>query len=79
MSRFVEWGGELWGREVFNPPFNLPPGVCTWCGGLGVVPEQIDEERFDVAVPCWQCQMFCKQCRHWVTRQNHTCRMESKP
>ena len=71
MSRFVEWGGKLWGRGFFEPPLDLPAGTCVQCGGLGVVPEQIDEERYDVAVPCWRCRMFCKTCKDWVEREGH--------
>lgn len=75
MSRFVEWGGKLWGRSFFEPSLwePLPPGTCPRCGGLGVVPEQIDEERYDVAVQCPSCQMWCKVCRKWVKREGHQC------
>lgn len=73
MSRFVEWNGKLWGRSFFDPPDDLPPGTCGWCGGLGVVPERIDEERFDVAVRCQHCQKFCTGCRQWVKRDGHEC------
>jgi hypothetical protein len=74
MSRFVEWEGKLWGRGFFDPPLDLPPGACGWCGDLGVIPEQIDEERFDVAVPCPHCRMFCRPCNAWVVRRDHRCK-----
>jgi len=45
MSRFVNWRGKHWERGFFDPPPDLPKGTCPQCGVLGVVPEQIDEER----------------------------------
>ena len=79
MSRFVEWGGKYWERWFFEPPLDLPKGACPNCGGLGVVAEQIDEERYDVAVPCHYCRMYCKTCKNWVKRANHQCSLEAKP
>lgn len=79
MSRRVEWGGKYYDRGLFDPPLNPPPGVCPRCGGSGVVAEQIDEDRCDVAVPCFRCQMFCKPCNDWVKREGHTCKGEAKP
>lgn len=78
MSRFVEWGGKLWEKCLFDPPPNPPPGVCPHCGGMGAVFEQIDEERFDVLVPCHHCRMYCKSCKDWVKRDNHTCKVQEK-
>lgn len=78
MSRYVEWGGKLWERGFFNPPLKLSPGTCPNCGGLGVVPESIDEERYDVAVPCHYCRMYCKTCGKYVKRKDHVCG-EAKP
>lgn len=78
MSRLVEWGGKYWGREFFRPPLVLPPGACPHCGGLGVVPEQYDEERYDAAVPCYHCQVYCKTCKTYVKRAGHEC-VEAKP
>lgn len=73
MSRFVEWRGKLWERLFFDPPLDLPPDTCGHCGGLGLVPEQIDEERYDVAVACPWCRVFCQTCHNWVTRTGHKC------
>ena len=73
MSRYVEWHGKLWPRSLFEPPLDLPPGTCTWCGGSGITFEQIDEDRLDVAVQCQRCQMWCKVCRGWVARSGHGC------
>jgi hypothetical protein len=79
MSRFVEWGGKYWERAFFEVPLDLPPGVCGHCGGLGVVPESIDEERYDVAVHCPWCRLFCRHCRAWVKRAEHVCPVQGKP
>ena len=77
-SRWVEWGGKHWSASFFDVPYDLPPGLCARCGGLGVVPETIDEERFDVAVPCERCHMWCTACRAWVKREEHVCRTGAK-
>ena len=79
MSRFVEWRGKIWPRSFFDPPIDLPPGACGWCGGLGEIPEQIDEEKADMMVPCPHCRMWCKPCRAWVKRAGHNCYQETKP
>lgn len=73
MSRWVEWRGTSLPRGLFDPPLDLKPGTCPRCGGLGVVPERIDEEKYDVAFPCQDCRMFCKTCRKWVKRAGHKC------
>ena len=77
MSQWVEWGGKLWHYRFFQPDLDLKPGTCPTCGGLGVVPQQIDDERYDIAVPCDRCKMFRKTCKQWVKREGHTC--ETKP
>lgn len=69
---WVRWHDELFPSLMFGELIHSP-GICSWCGGLGVVPEQIDEERFPVAVPCGHCQMHCDHCRKWVTREHHQC------
>lgn len=55
MTHWVEWNGKNWPRSFFELPLDLPPGACPWCSGLKVVPIEIDEERYDVAVTCPQC------------------------
>ena len=79
MSRFVAWGGKFWGRGFFYPPLDLPAGACPRCGGLGVVAESIDEERYDVAVACPECQGWCSACRQHVRRSGHVCAGKAKP
>jgi len=73
-SRLVNWGGVLVPRKVFEPGPDLPQGTCLRCGGLGVVPECIDVDRYDDAVPCPECRMFCVRCQRWVNREGHECR-----
>lgn len=68
----VNWDGKLIPRCVVEPDLNPPKGSCTRCGGLGRVPEQIDEDRHDVMVPCFMCQMFCKTCGRWRAKV-HVC------
>lgn len=68
----IRWHDDLFPSFMFGELVHSP-GVCVFCGGLGVVPEQIDEDRFPVAVPCWRCQVHCGRCRKWVTKEGHTC------
>lgn len=69
MSRRVEWRGRLFGSGLFDMATLDPlPDSCPRCGGLGLVAESIDEERFDVAVACPQCRIYCKSCDKWVER-----------
>jgi hypothetical protein len=71
VSRFVDWGGKHWGREFFTHP--AAADECPRCGGLGVIPTEIDGARYDVAVPCPKCRMYCKDCKRWVKPAGHTC------
>jgi len=73
MSRYVHDGGRYWPRVLFDPPVNPPAGECMHCGGTGVRAESIDEERYDVLVPCRWCQTFCKVCDKWVQKAGHEC------
>jgi hypothetical protein len=50
------WKGKLWPRSLFDPPIDSPPAACPICGGIGLVAESIDEERYDVMVECWRCK-----------------------
>jgi hypothetical protein len=72
MSRLVEWDGRLIPRALIEPDLNPPPGTCSRCGGLGSIPEQLDDDRLPVMVPCYRCREFCKTCRKWL-RKGHTC------
>ena len=71
MSDWVEWDGSLLPSFLFVTWRDEKPGSCPACGGLGVVPVTVDEERFDVAFPCHQCKMFCQTCKRWVHREGH--------
>jgi len=75
-GRWVKWGNRLVPRSVVEPDFDPDrylPGLCPRCGGAGMVAETLDEEQFDVACACPQCQMFCHACNAWVKREGHTC------
>lgn len=72
-SRFIEWGGHIIPRVAAEMDLNPPAGTCPRCGGLGVYPESIDSERFDVMVPC-VCRVFCRPCKNWVNKSGHTCK-----
>jgi hypothetical protein len=48
-------------------------GGCPQCGGLGVLVETIDAERYDVTVPCWACRRYCKACDKYVKKEGHEC------
>jgi hypothetical protein len=52
----------------------LPPGVCVHCGGLGVVPEKVDDDLLDEMVPCFWCRRYCKACGQWVQKSGHECK-----
>jgi len=55
MSHYVMWRGKPWPRS-FLEPLDVAPEACPRCGGVKVIAEQIDEERYDVAVTCPQCK-----------------------
>ena len=76
-GRWVTYQGKLVPRSVIQPD-EILPGLCPNCGGSGLVAETLDEEQFDVAVPCPTCQDFCFNCKKWVTREGHKCE-EAKP
>lgn len=68
--QYVEWAGKLVPRSLVEG-FPGREGSCGYCQGLGLVPEQLDEDRWPVMVPC-VCQRYCKVCQKWVTRDGHT-------
>jgi hypothetical protein len=72
MSRYVTRGGKLYPARFFDP-LNPKPGDCPHCGGTGEYPESIDEERYDVMVPCFMCRRFCTVCKQWVKKIGHEC------
>jgi hypothetical protein len=61
-------------RSLWDFELTLKPGTCTACGGIGVLLENIDEERHDVTVPCWKCRTFCKACDRYVKKTGHECK-----
>jgi hypothetical protein len=71
-------------RDPYNPttswPFeeDAPPGACIECAGAGEVLDVIDEERLPVTVPCHRCQVFCKPCGRYVSKEGHRCMTASK-
>jgi hypothetical protein len=70
----VRSGRELFSRSEVLPPLDLKPGVCVHCGGLGAVPEMIDEELPDAMVPCDWCRVYCKACDKYVLKTGHDCK-----
>jgi hypothetical protein len=71
-GHWVKHQGRLVSRSTIESDEFLP-GLCPNCHGSGLVAETIDEEQFDVAVPCPTCQDFCFECKKWVTREGHQC------
>jgi hypothetical protein len=49
------------------------PRACPWCGDSGTLFEEIDEERWPVAVPCWNCRVYCGACKRDVPKKRHVC------
>jgi hypothetical protein len=74
MSRYVQVGKHIFPASMFEPDLKPPPGACKQCGGRGSLVETIDSERFDVLVPCWSCQTFCKTCNRYVKKGGHECK-----
>lgn len=73
-SRFVEWDGRLVPASLFDATDDLTRKPdCGICCDRGVVQETIDEERYDVMVPCWNCRQFCKACNKHVRKSGHEC------
>jgi hypothetical protein len=73
-GHWVEDGGQLVPRFFFDPPdLQYRRDVCKVCDGTGVTLETLDEERYDVAMPCWSCRMLCKVCNKYVKKAGHEC------
>jgi len=75
---FVSEGGHLVPRTLFEPT-SLGPYSCPQCCDTGVSIERIDEERYDVVVPCWACRRFCKPCNKYVAKKGHECPTKGEP
>ena len=72
MSRWVQWGDKIVPAFLLEPELNQR-AECRLCGDSGYLLETIDEERYDVAVPCWKCRVFCKACDKHVRKAGHQC------
>jgi hypothetical protein len=70
--RFVEWDGKLVPYAMVAIRETIAPGTCAICGGLGRVPEQLDDDRLPVMAPCWSCREYCKKCAAWK-KKGHMC------
>jgi hypothetical protein len=66
-------GDALVREQIQEAARTAPPGACPWCGGSGIQFDQIDEERPEVAVPCFYCRVFCYLCKRDVPKKGHTC------
>ena len=73
MSQWASWKGRPFPRRLLMPHPSDPPGSCVECGGLGMVPERLDEERMDVMVACWRCTTWCNICGKRVAKSAHVC------
>jgi hypothetical protein len=66
-------------RDPYNPTTRWPweedplPGACPECAGAGVVLMDYDEEREPATVACQRCQVFCKPCGRYVSKEGHRC------
>ena len=73
-NRWVQWGDRIVPATLFEPrDFKYRPDACKTCDDTGVTVETIDEERYDVVVPCWRCRVFCKACNKHVKKSGHQC------
>ena len=66
----VDWDGALIPRALVEDV--QVKGACPSCGGLGLIPEQIDSDRWPTVVPCDRCRRYCATCRKWVEKKDHT-------
>ncbi len=73
MGKWVKWRGQTVPRTLMEPEVNPPASACRHCGGAGEVPETIDDEKYDVMVPCHMCRTYCKACAKWVKKSGHDC------
>lgn len=72
-SNYVKWGRNLVPRFLCEPD-DFRPGECSRCGGLGLIPEMIDDEQHEEMVPCFMCREYCKACGNWVRKSGHECK-----
>jgi hypothetical protein len=72
--RYIRMGRKHVPAFLCESPLDAPKGACPHCGGSGSIPESIDDERYDVLVPCVWCQEYCKACADWVKKSGHECK-----
>lgn len=53
--------------------------ICQRCGGTGKVREVSGEYAQDDMLPCLACQMFCRGCHQWVSKDGHECECRQEP
>lgn len=74
-GNWVKWNGKLMARPFVDDALQIK-GACVECGGLGVVPMEIDEERPDEMVPCWKCREKCRACGAYFRKgTEHLCKV----
>jgi len=79
---WVESDGRIMPSTIFEPTREqIRSAACKLCGDSGVLIECIDEERYNVTVPCWKCQEYCRICDKHVAKTGHKCvpKKEKKP
>jgi hypothetical protein len=74
-SHWVQWGDRIMPRFTVEPTdLKYRRDACKVCDDLGVTLETIDEERYDVAMPCWSCRKYCETCKQYVRKSGaHQC------
>lgn len=71
MSKFVNFQGQAIPAVLFEPQLKTRY-ECTICSDTGYTREHIDNERFDVMAPCWNCRPYCKICKRSRNKE-HAC------
>jgi hypothetical protein len=70
---WVQFGDRIVPATLFEADLKQRSAGCKMCGDTGVQIDCIDEERYDVVVPCWACRTFCKACNKHVKKSGHQC------
>jgi hypothetical protein len=67
-GNYVMWDGQPVPRVIAEVPYP-PPGTCVECGGIGMVPVDLGDDRYNEMFPCRTCNRFsvwCGVCRKWL-------------